>query len=210
MQSHNKHKTTCTGQYTRRVKHELGAAALIFSLLVTYATFAPAKDEISLAEPFATVHIWRDDFPQLIQVGEGVMTWFGFSIYRASLWSHNGRYESLTRSRPLALHITYEKNISRDKLIETTLDQWSRLNISNKSQRDVWARKLRRIWPDVKPGDSITTVLNLQGHTEFFNNARQLETITDTEFGPALLSIWLHPKTTASDLRAKLIGIQKG
>ena len=111
---------------------------------------------------------------ELSKVGEGHMKWFGFSIYRASLWTQNGIYlgipiqqdpdsdmlnespiqkgaESQPYSLPIALHIVYQKNISRETLIDTTVKEWRRLKIVDQPQQLRWAQQLRGIWPDVKP-----------------------------------------------------------
>lgn len=203
MQTNTKMKLFDTGQ-SIRVTRKRRVTVLMFSLLCIYSVTLSAKSEVHIENH------WHSSFPQLLQVGEGRMTWFGFSIYSASLWTADGRFESLNRSLPLALQITYAKNISQEKLIETTLDQWRQLNISTEGQRHIWATQLSRIWPNVKPGDSIITVLTRRGETQFFDSHKRLGTISDPSFGPALLSIWLHPETTAPELRAKLIGHQGG
>jgi hypothetical protein len=169
----------------------------------------------------------------LTKVGEGRMKWFGFSIYRASLWTQNGVYlgipvqqqpeqglvkqphlingaDNYPYSLPIALHIVYEKNISRETLIDTTIKEWRRLKIVDESQRQHWVQQLLRIWPDVKPGDSITTVMDNNHHTIFLVNGSEAGRVTDVRFGPALLAIWLHSETRATDLRTNLIGLQGG
>ncbi|MCG6971169.1 MAG: chalcone isomerase family protein [Gammaproteobacteria bacterium] len=169
----------------------------------------------------------------LSKVGEGHMKWFGFSLYRASLWTQNGVYLGMPEqqvpdqgvsngnpvvngivnqpdSLPIALHIVYQKNISRETLIDTTVKEWRRLKIADQPQQLRWAQQLRGIWPDVKPGDSITTVMDDNHHTIFLVNGRDAGKVTDVQFGPALLAIWLHPETRAADLRVRLIGQQGG
>jgi len=158
----------------------------------------------------------------LSMVGEGKMTWLGFSIYKASLWTQNGTYyetpvkkgsdlhQTIAHSLPIALHIVYEKNISSDTLVKTTIKEWRRLKIFNDIQYLNYETKLRSIWPDVEPGDSITTVIDNNQHTIFLVNGREAGQITDKNFGPALLAVWLHPKTRAASLRADLIGLQGG
>jgi hypothetical protein len=104
----------------------------------------------------------------------------------------------------------YEKNISCEILVKTTIKEWRRLKIFTESQYLHFAPQLRSIWPDVKPGDSITTLIDNNQHTIFFVNGREAGKIIDTAFGPALLAVWLHPKTRAANLRADLIGLQGG
>jgi len=167
----------------------------------------------------------------LSMVGEGALTWLGFSIYKASLWTQNGTYhgthiersadqkpltpsiqksKDLDYSLPMALHIVYEKNLSSEILVRSTIKEWRRLKILSEGQKRDYAAQLRRIWPDVEPGDSITAVIDNSQHTIFLVNGRETGKITDSHFGPSLLAVWLHPKTRASSLRAELIGLQGG
>jgi len=142
---------------------------------------------------------------QLKQVGEGAMTWFGITIYKASLWTASGTFESYENNLPLALHITYEKNIKSKELVNATLEQWQRMGFFDSESRVNWGRKLENIWPDVKPGDSITTLVDPNRNTLFFANNKLLGQISDPAFSFALISIWLHPNTDEPDLREKLI-----
>ena len=145
-------------------------------------------------------------FPTLIAVGHGELTWFGLSIYRASLWTSNGEFQNVEDSLPLALTITYEKNITSNALVERTLKEWKHLGIFNEQDRNSWGKTLKQIWPDVKPGDSITTLVNNNRQTLFYYNGTLLKTLEHPALGTALLSIWLDPNTSEPDLRTKLIG----
>jgi hypothetical protein len=142
-------------------------------------------------------------------VGEGSMTWFGFTLYDASLWTATGKYDQFQNDLPIALHITYDKNIAATKLAETTVEEWERLEFFDPQSRNKWGHKLSTIWPDVKPGDSITTLVTNEKHTIFYANDVLIGRINDENFSYALISIWLHPNTTAPTLRANLIGINK-
>jgi len=141
-------------------------------------------------------------------VGAGTITWFGFTIY--DLWTENGRFANLTDSLPVALHITYRKNIKSSALAERTAEEWQQLNIYTPHERKQWQQRLATIWPTVNPGDSITTVVSYDRRTHFYYNNELIHIIDDPEFGIALLSIWLHPNTSQPELRNKLIGQRKG
>jgi hypothetical protein len=143
-------------------------------------------------------------------VGAGTITWFGFTIYDASLWTENGRFDTLTDSLPVALHITYRKNIKSSALAERTAEEWQQLNIYTPRERKQWQQRLATIWPTVKPGDSITTLVTFDKQTHFYYNDKLIHRIDDPEFGIALLSIWLHPNTSQPALRSKLIGQREG
>jgi hypothetical protein len=63
-----------------------------------------------------------------------------------------------------------------------------------------------QIWPDVSPGDSITTLVERDGPTRFFFNDEPIGVVADPDFGPALLTIWLHPASRSDKLRLALLG----
>lgn len=146
----------------------------------------------------------RDAFP-LTRVGQGVMTWFGISIYEASLWTQSGSYKNFDSDLPLVLHITYKQSIQRQELVDATVEQWERLGYFDRDSRRVWKQRLENVWPDVKPGDSITTVVLSDRSTQFFANEKLIAEIKESVFGRALISIWLHPDTDEPELRKKLI-----
>jgi hypothetical protein len=161
---------------------------------------------ISVARPIPqAVHIPTP----LKLVGEGHMTWFGFTIYNASLWTATGQYNQFQNDLPIALHITYDKNIRGEKLAETTVEEWERLEFFDQQSRQQWGNQLAKIWPDVKPGDSITTLVTKERNTIFYANDIRIGHIQDENFSYALIAIWLHPNTTAPTLRANLIGKNK-
>ena len=147
-----------------------------------------------------------DSFPTLIAVGRGELTWFGISIYEASLWTTTGEFQNLTDTLPVAFTITYERNITSSALAKRTVKEWEHLNILDKETRTNWGNELKTIWPDVKPGDSITTLVTALKTTRFYHNNKLLTVLEDPSFGTALLSIWLDANTSEPDLRAKLIG----
>lgn len=147
-----------------------------------------------------------DHLATLKSVGQGEFTWFGFSVYQASLWTRNGRFTNLGESMPIALAITYQKEIDGDALTERTIEEWERLGIYSEQERVKWRKKLKQIWPDVKPGDNITTLVTSEKTTRFYFNDKLLAVLDDPSFGDALLSIWLHPDTSEPGLREKLLG----
>ena len=147
-----------------------------------------------------------DGFPTLFAVGRGELTWFGLSIYKASLWTANGEFKSLNDSLPVALTIHYRKSIDSSALVERTVKEWQQLGIFNNDRRSYWSGQLKNIWPSVEKGDRITTLVKANRKTRFYHNNTLLAEIDDPAFGTALLSIWLDPNTSEPDLRAKLIG----
>ncbi len=178
------------------------AYTILFALLMTLPGKALYADlHSTIPQERKTNH-----FPTLLGVGRGELTWFGISIYEASLWTANGKFTSLTDALPVAFTITYARNITSSALAERTVEEWERLDIFDINKRNYWGNKLKQIWPDVKPGDSITTLVTTDRKTIFYHNEKLLHVLDEPAFGTSLLSIWLHANTSEPGLREKLIG----
>jgi hypothetical protein len=150
-----------------------------------------------------------DPLAGLTEVGRGELTWFGFNVYDAHLYTASGEFRDF-ETAPVALEIRYERSIESRQLVETTRKEWRRLagalNLRDPALTERWLEAVGRIWPNVEPGERIVTILDADGATRFYGTAGYLGTIEDPGFGPALLGIWLHPETRVADLRADLIG----
>lgn len=73
--------------------------------------------------------------------------WF-WDIYDIELKTPSGTYEE--GKRPLSLELTYKRVISNVELVDETLTQLKRFNISEEQKKN-WAKQLLKIWPSVKP-----------------------------------------------------------
>jgi hypothetical protein len=127
-------------------------------------------------------------------------TWWGFKVYKAEVWTPESIKPDF--SKEILLHITYERDIKAKDLLSTTLDEWKRLKLSDETKRKIWLIRLKKIWPDVKKGDSLTTYMN-GDLTSFYQGDKLLGHVKDKEFGPAFLKIWLHKKSQTSELLKK-------
>jgi hypothetical protein len=99
----------------------------------------------------------RKDEADWRQWGSGEMSWLGFSLYRATLWVVGEPAAELPASSPSALQLDYQRDIPRDRLVQTSVDEMRRLGASE-AQLQRWEPELRRVFPDVKEGDSIIGV----------------------------------------------------
>ena len=54
---------------------------------------------------------------------------------------------------------------------------------------------------------ALTGLHTREGHTVFFENGAEIGRIKDSEFSKRFFDIWLHEKTSAPDLRRKLLGM---
>ena len=136
---------------------------------------------------------------QVESLGQGRMTYWGFTLYDAKL------YTSKEPKGGLALDIQYLRKFEAKDLAKQTLDELKKLGTSD-TQRAEWTEPLARAFKTVQVGDSITAIKKPQGSTQFFYNGQFVSEISGESFSQAFFGIWLHPKTSAPQLRKFLLG----
>jgi hypothetical protein len=136
---------------------------------------------------------------QAESLGQGRMTYWGFTLYDAKLFA------SKDPKGGIALDIQYLRKFESKDLTKQTLDELKSLGISD-TQRAEWAEPLARAFKTVQVGDSITAIRKPQGGTQFFYNGQFVSEISGESFSEAFFGIWLHPKTSAPQLRKVLLG----
>ena len=131
--------------------------------------------------------------------GEGQFTYFGFHIYDAALY--RSRIDS---SQEFALEIRYRKSFTGKSIAEQSIQEMKKLGY-DQSKLSEWGKDLNRIFPNIESGQSLTAIYKpLQG-TIFLFNGQKIAQIQSAEFSKAFFSIWLDSKTTAPNLREKLL-----
>ena len=132
--------------------------------------------------------------------GSGEFRRFGFLVYEATLWA--GGEDPLRP--PLALKLTYKRNISGQDIAEASVKEIRNLGLADEAVLRNWGEQMARIFPDVRPGDHILG-LQLPEGARFFLNDRPLGAIDDPAFARAFFAIWLDARTSAPELRAALL-----
>ena len=123
---------------------------------------------------------------------------FGFLVYEAQLWAGNNPLEP-----PIALQLTYKREIAGSKIVEASVDQMRALG-ADEEQLGVWAAAMRRIFPNVKPGDQIVGIYQ-PGSAVFLFNNREIGQVNDADFARLFFGIWLDPRTSEPKLRQRLL-----
>jgi hypothetical protein len=136
---------------------------------------------------------------QVEGLGYGRMTYWGFTLYDAKL------YASKELKGGIALDIQYLRKFEAKALVKQTLDELKNLGVSD-TQRAEWADPLAKAFKTVQAGDSITAIKKPEGSTQFFYNGQFVSEISGESFSQAFFGIWLHPKTSAPQLRKVLLG----
>lgn len=173
---------------------------LFFVFLLVFASnsFSQITDktELDAKQVFQTQDNWS-------LVGEGEMSWLWFDIYRIKLFTPTGKYHP--EQRNISLKLTYQREISKQELIEVTEEEWQRQKIEY--QQD-WLATLNDIWPDVNDGDSILFNVDELGNTRFYFNDDYIGSLNEQSFSSAFAAIWLSEDTLKPKLRNQLVGIE--
>jgi hypothetical protein len=152
---------------------------------------------------------WQEAVPDSRLMGSGELCMFGFSIYKAELWSEARSADSLLSfQQPFALQLTYSRSISADDLVATSVKEIRRLRgaVVDPAQLDGWAREMQQAFVDVVEGDRIIGVFLPGTGARFYAGDSLRHVVRDDAFARAFFSIWLDPKTRNPELRARLIG----
>ena len=135
--------------------------------------------------------------------GSGEMTWFGIALYRATLWVADDD----PQGAPSALQLLYRRDIARERLVRTSVDEMRRLGGAgvHPAQLERWESDLRRVFPDVKAGETIVGVHHPGRGASFYHRGQSTGTIDDAEFARRFFAIWLDPQCRSPELRAALL-----
>ncbi|MDV6315021.1 chalcone isomerase family protein [Idiomarina sp. HP20-50] len=136
------------------------------------------------------------------KVGETRLSVYFWDVYDAVLYSPSGSYKKEERQ---ALLLEYLRDIKAKDLIETTEEEWQKLELESGSH-DEWLNQLGSIWPDIKEGDCLLLVEEESGSAAFYQGEKLLGTIDDKEFTNQFLAIWLSKNSRFESERKELIG----
>tara|TARA_R110000751_G_C13793584_1_gene482539 strand:+ start:16259 stop:16732 length:474 start_codon:yes stop_codon:yes gene_type:complete len=147
-----------------------------------------------------------DPLSELKKVGEAKLQVLFWDVYNSSLYSPTGTYQA--EKFPQALKIDYLRDIDAESLIERTQDEWQKLGIEQETFTP-WLPLLTEIFPNIKKGDTLLLDVNEDLQSEFYFNGKTIGKITDTNFGPSFLRIWLDKNCSYPKVRNKLLGLNK-
>lgn len=141
--------------------------------------------------------------PQVRESGQGRLTWWGFHVYDARLFTSG---PGLDANEPFALALRYARDFEGAKIADTSLDEMRRLGFGSEADQRRWREAMGTLFPDIKRGDELTGVSVPGRGAVFFHNGKRIGAVEDPEFARAFFAIWLDPRTRAADLRQRLLG----
>lgn len=181
----------CTIVSRRRV---LLAALATAAASVAHARSAPPQEVASL-------------LPGARLVGQGQLRWFGVSMYAARLWSPAPAGEDLLL-QPFGLELEYARAFTGEKIAERSIAEMARIGSFAPDRGQQWLETMKRVFPDVGPGDRITGVQRNSQEALFFHNGSPRGALSDAEFTRLFFGIWLSPRTSVPQLREQLLGLR--
>ena len=136
-------------------------------------------------------------------VGSGELTWFGLSIYEATLYAPAGSFDP---GDGYALRIDYKRTFSRSQLAKTSLKEMEKI-FGDKADDEKIISRLEEVFCDVRKGDYIIGLHNPGQGAEFFCGDHAQGRLENKELAAAFFAIWLNPATSAPKLRRQLLGL---
>lgn len=140
-------------------------------------------------------------------VGEARLSKLFWTIYDSRLYTRDGNYQGIAPG--MVLEISYQRKITSQQLVESTREEWQMLELYKPHPSDMWLKRLRDIWPDVKKGDVITLRVGNDLKSHFYFNGQAIGNIEASEFTKHFLAIWLSPNARYPKLQQQLIGAEK-
>lgn len=186
---------------TRSLRAERRGVAVVAAAVALSAASAQADHAVVPAPslpPVVAAHV-----PGLRAQGGGELKVLGLSIYDGWFWAEGHAWRP---DDTYLLDLHYHRNLDGARIVERSVTEIEGIGRGTPEDRQRWGEAMRRIFPDVRKGDRITGVHLPPGIVRYFLNGAFVGEIADPQFARAFFGIWLDPKTSRADFRAKLLG----
>jgi hypothetical protein len=110
--------------------------------------------------------------------------------------------------KQFALVINYNKNISKQRLVEASIQQIKKHNQLTETDSQNIVKKLSEIFPEVKKGDQISAAY-FQGIITLEHNQKRIGIISEPIFTKQFINIWLNPQNEFKEMRFDLVNYEK-
>lgn len=185
----------------------IGMIAAISAVTLAHATPVTASSAKVLPELQKWQEVQKDQQgePAWQRHSQVRFRYWGVHAYDIELWAPSSADLSRWQSQPVALSITYARQIAVNDLIDRTFTEMARQAKSTEVQAAKWRQALTDAWQDVKENDRITAVFTPPSRLAFYFNGKATATLDDAMLAPRFMGIWLSNKTSQSGLRQALL-----
>lgn len=142
----------------------------------------------------------------LKKLGKARLTVFIFKVYDAKLWAER---KEATLDQKLSLKLTYLRDFEAKDIIKQSMKEFKEIGVKKENMKQ-WQEYLNGMFPDVKEGEVLRAHYDPKKGVAIFHNEKVEYSFRDNlEFAKDFMGIWLSPKTSEPELRAKLFGIEE-
>jgi hypothetical protein len=146
---------------------------------------------------------WKTRYPDLQEVGTGILKVFFMDIYSLTLHSRERNYKV---SDHFSLEFNYKKSVSKKTIVDASIDELSKAPSVNSLEIEAWRQILEKGISDMQAGEKASVVFSKSGNVEFWSENRKFISFQDLKFAKNFAAIWLGPKTSHPKLRLALLG----
>jgi hypothetical protein len=141
--------------------------------------------------------------PGMHPFGKGRHSYWGIRMYDATLWIVGSQWSA---AAPHALDIEPGLAVPADTLVKNAIAEMRDLKVGDESKLRIWQVEMRKVIPNVQQGDQIVIFCSDTNRTLAYLNDSSTGEVDDPSFCPAVMSVWLHPKTKHQEMRKSLLG----
>ncbi len=151
----------------------------------------------------ATADVIKKHVKDAETVGSGRFTYLLWEVYDATLYAPKGE---LKRTKPFAMKLTYLRSATGVEIADKSAQEIRQVGFSDEIKLAAWHSQMRKIFPNVKKGMSLTGIYTPDAPTRFYKGSTLIGVIKDPAFGKWFFNIWLGPKSSEPKLRRQLLG----
>jgi Chalcone isomerase-like len=176
-------------------------------MLLIAAGLVPVTGAIGFPKPaglpaeldeFSAQNSWR-------RRGTATLRVLLFRVYDATLWSSSEKSNPLEEAAPFALDITYAMSVKRDDIIDTSIQEITRLRNPSAATLSKWSNAMKSVIPSVATGDRLLGLSVPGKSARFYLNGKLIGEVNDPVFSEAFFAIWLDNNTKKPDMRRALL-----
>ncbi len=187
---------------TRRGFLSIGLQAGL--MLAALGQWPHADAQAQATEPLPTQRLqgWLPT-PRLI--GQQRFTYWGFSVYDASLWASATFTANDWAKQALVLELRYLRDFKGADIAQRSMDEMQGQRALTPAQSQNWSAQLQQLIPNVREGERLTGIYAPQKGLRLLHQDQLLGEVRDHELAQRFMGIWLAPETSQRQLRQQLL-----
>jgi hypothetical protein len=173
-------------------------------MLAALGQWPHADAQAQATEPLPTQRLqgWLPT-PRLI--GQQRFTYWGFSVYDASLWASATFTANDWAKQALVLELRYLRDFKGADIAQRSMDEMQGQRALTPAQSQNWSAQLQQLIPNVREGERLTGIYAPQKGLRLLHQDQLLGEVRDHELAQRFMGIWLAPETSQRQLRQQLL-----